>query len=123
MIIRKKTGKGYIYNIYNYIEEYTQYDIESGEYINLGACFMGEKVEVDLDDFMTNVENAYALNCKQSTGGEYVFSFNNLVYTNKYKVWDIMIRDTDNDGKLEIGQKPNEIIYDWDNYVEKDYEY
>ncbi len=114
---KKENGKGYIYNIYNYQEEY--YD-ENQE--NLGPSFMGEKVEVNLDDFMKNVETAYALNSKEQTGGEYVFSFSNLIYENKYKIWDIIIRDTDDDGKLEIGQKLYEAD-DWESYYSKEYEY
>lgn len=114
---KKESGKGYIYNIYNYQEQYYNENQE-----NLGQVFMGEKVEVDLDNFNENVETIYALNCKEHTGGEYVFSFSNLVYKNKYKIWDIIIRDTDNNGKLEIGQK----LYDqedWDEFYSKEYEY
>lgn len=114
---KKENGKGYIYNIYNYQEEYYNENQE-----NLGEVFVGEKVEVDLDNFMKNVEEVYALNCKNHTGGEYVFSFSNLAYENKYKMWDILVRDIDNDGKLEIGQKLYE-QEDWDEFYSKEYEY
>ncbi len=115
---KKESKKGYIYNIYNYQEQYYNQNQE-----NLGEVFMGEKVEVDLDNFIENVETVYALNSKQFTGGEYVFSFSNLIYNNDdYKVWEILVRDVDNDGQLEIGQK----LYnkeDWDKFYSKEYEY
>lgn len=114
---KKESGKGYIYNIYNYQEEYYNENQE-----NLGEVFTGEKVEVDLDNFMKNVEEVYALNCKNHSGGEFVFSFSNLVYESDYKIWDIQIRDTDNDGQLEIGQKLYE-KEDWEDFYLKEYEY
>lgn len=114
---KKENGKGYVYNIYNYQEQYYNENQE-----NLGQVFMGEKVEVDLENFDENIETLYALNCKEHTGGEYVFSFSNLAYENKYKMWDILVRDIDNDGKLEIGQKLYE-QEDWDEFHSKEYEY
>lgn len=115
---KKENGKGYVYNIYNYQEQYYNENQE-----NLGQVFWGEKVEVDLENFDENIETLYALNCKEHTGGEYVFSFSNLIYNNDdYKVWDILVRDVDNDGQLEIGQK----LYDkeeWDEFYSKEYEY
>lgn len=112
---KKDKGKGYAYNITSYQEAYTDYN---GQIVP--AKFMGEKVEVDLKNFKQNIENVYALNSRQPTGGDYMFSFYNLIYyqNNKYKVYDIVFEENNNE--LKLGQR----LYNTDWTIEEsEYEF
>lgn len=75
---KKEKGKGYVYNIYMYQEEY--YDENQ---LKIGPVYLGEKVEVDLEDFEKNAETVYALNCRQPTGGDFSYNLTNLVRIKK----------------------------------------
>lgn len=114
---KKESGKGYVYNISAFHENY--YD---GNQNSIGMAFTGEKVEVDLDDFEENAETVYALSSRGLSGGEYYLSLTNLLNSRQYKMYDIQITDKDNDGEFEVGQKLWDID-DWESFYESEYEY
>lgn len=114
---KKENGKGYVYNISSFHEQY--YDENQD---NIGMAFTGEKVEVDLDNFEENAETVYALSSRGLSGGEYYLSLTNLLNSRQYKIYDIQITDKDNDGEFEVGQKLWDID-DWESFYESGYEY
>lgn len=110
---KKEDGKAYIYHI-----EY--YNIEDETNV-----FSGEKIEVDFENFEENIEKIYAMGARQPMGGEFILSLFNITEDKNYegnRVFSIMIKDNDNDGSLDVGQKlvtPD----DWNAYYEAECEF